>query len=71
MDYGSVIWQGGKQVNRLSSIQRKALCLCLGLPGTAGTETVEVAAGIPPLDLCDGVESDINRYANYKPGSLW
>ena len=51
MDYGSVIWQGGKQVNRLSSIQRKALCLCHGLPGTAGTETVEVAAGIPPLDL--------------------
>ena len=30
--------------------QRKALCFCLGLPGTAGTETVEVAAGIPPLD---------------------
>ena len=51
MDYGSLIWQGGKQVNRLSSIQRKALCLCLGLQGTAGTETVEVAAGIPPLDL--------------------
>ena len=51
MDYGSVIWQGGKQVNRLSSVQRKALCLCLGLPGTAGTETVEVAAGIPSLDL--------------------
>ena len=21
--------------------------------------------------LCDGVESDINRYANYKLGSLW
>ena len=20
---------------------------------------------------CDGVESDINRYANYKLGSLW
>ena len=51
MEYGSVIWQGSKQVNKLSTIQRKALCLCLGLPGTAGTETVEVAAGIPPLDL--------------------
>ena len=51
MEYGSVIWQGSKQVNKLSTIQRKAICLCLGLPGTAGTETVEVAAGIPPLDL--------------------
>ena len=51
MEYGSVIWQGSKQVNKLSTIQQKALCLCLGLPGTAGTETVEVAAGIPPLDL--------------------
>ena len=35
----------------LSTIKRKALCLCLGLPDTAGTETVEVASGIPPLDL--------------------
>ena len=25
--------------------------LCLGLPGTAGTEVAEVAAGLPPLDL--------------------
>ena len=51
MEYGSVIWQGNKYTDRLSTIQRKALCLCLGLPDTAGTETVEVAAGIPPLDL--------------------
>lgn len=28
-----------------------ALCLCLGLPPTAGTEAAEVAAGIPPIDL--------------------
>ena len=51
LEYGSVIWQGSKHVNRLSTVQRKALCLCLGLPGTAGTETVEVVSGIPPLDI--------------------
>ena len=51
LEYGSVIWQGGKQVNRLSTVQREAMCLCLGLPVTAGTENVEVAFGIPPLDL--------------------
>ena len=44
-------WQSSKYTNRLSIIQRKAVCLGLGLPGTAGTESVEVAAGIPPLDL--------------------
>ena len=44
-------WQSSKYTNRLSIIQRKAVCLGLGLPGTAGTEAVEVAAGIQPLDL--------------------
>ena len=51
MEYGASIWQGSKHVQRLSSIQRKAVCLRLGLPATAGTETVEVAARLPPLDL--------------------
>ena len=44
-------WQSSKYTNRLSIIQRTAVCLCLGLPGTAGTAAVEIAAGIPPLDL--------------------
>ena len=51
MEYGASIWQGSKHVHRLATVQRKALCLCLGLPGTAGTEVAEVAAGLPPLDL--------------------
>ena len=51
MEYGASIWQGSTHVRRLAAVQRKALCLCLGLPGTAGTEVLEVAAGLPPLDL--------------------
>ena len=51
IDYGAVIWQGSKHTTKLATIQRKALCLCLGLPTTAGTEVAEVAAGIPPIDL--------------------
>ena len=45
MEYGAMIWQGSKYVYILSSVQRKALCLCHGLPGTSGTEVAEVAAG--------------------------
>ena len=51
MDYGSVIWQGSKYTNRQAAVQRKALCMCLRLPLTAGTDVAEVAAGIPPIDL--------------------
>ena len=51
MEYGAVVWQCSKYTAKLTSIQRKALCLCLGLPSTAGTDAVEVAAGVLPLDL--------------------
>ena len=51
MDYGAVVWQCSKYTSKLASIQRKALCLCLGLPGTSGTDAVEVAAEVLPLDL--------------------
>ena len=51
MDYGAILWQGSKHINRLAPVQRKALCLCLGLPTTAATDVVKVAAGIPPIDL--------------------
>ena len=51
MEYGDIIWQGSKYKCKLSAIQCKALWLYLGLTGIAGTEGVEVAAGIPPLDL--------------------
>ena len=46
------IWQVVPPVElaSLDRIQRKALCLCLGLPNTAGREAVEVASGTIPLD---------------------
>ena len=51
MEYGAMVWQCSKYCTKLASIQRKALCLCLGLPSSAATDAVEVAAGILPLDL--------------------
>ena len=32
MEHGAVVWQCSKYTTKLTSIQRKALCLCLGLP---------------------------------------
>ena len=62
-------WQSSKYTNRPSIIQRKAVCLCLGLPGTAGTEAVEVAAGIPPLDL-HFIEACIRELAKIQAKSI-
>ena len=35
----------------LEKIQRKGLAMCLGVPGTAGLEALEVEAGVKPLEL--------------------
>ena len=37
--------------SHLEKIQRKGLALCLGGPGTAGLEALEVEAGFKPLEL--------------------
>ena len=35
----------------MEKIQRKGLAVCLGVPGKAGLEALEVEAGIKPLDI--------------------
>ena len=47
------VWQTVSQteMKKLDAIQRKALALCLSLPSTAALDALEVAAGIPPLNL--------------------
>ena len=35
----------------LEKVQRKGLAMCLGIPGTAGLEALEVEAGVKPLEL--------------------
>jgi len=51
MEYGAFVWQGARNKTRLDAIQRKGLALCLNLPQTSGRETMEVAAGLLPIDL--------------------
>ena len=51
MEYGALVWQGARNTTRLDEIQRKGLALCLNLPQTSGRETMEVAAGLLPIDL--------------------
>ena len=35
----------------LDMVQRKSLAFCLNVPATSSSEALEVASGIPPLDL--------------------
>lgn len=53
MEYGGLIWQiaSPDDIRALDSVQRKALALCLSAPSTSSREALEVASGIPPLDL--------------------
>ena len=44
------MWQIGN-CSGLEKVQRKGLALCLGIPGTAGLEALEVEAGVKPLEL--------------------
>ena len=50
LEYAAPVWQVGN-CGSLEKIQRKGLALCLGIPGTAGVEALEVEAGVKPLDL--------------------
>lgn len=50
IEYAAAVWQNGK-CDPLDRVQRKGLSVCLGLPGTAGIEAMEVEAGIVPLTL--------------------
>ena len=48
LEYAAAVWQVG-DCGALEKVQRKGLALCLGVPGTAGVEALEVEAGVKPL----------------------
>ncbi|MEW8545279.1 MAG: reverse transcriptase domain-containing protein, partial [Candidatus Thiodiazotropha sp.] len=50
LEYAVPVWQIGN-CSCLEKIQRKGLALCMGIPGTAGLEALEVEAGVKPLEL--------------------
>ena len=50
LEYAAAVWQIGNCAS-LEKIQRKGLAVCLGVPGTASLEALEVEAGIKPLDI--------------------
>ena len=50
LEYAAPGWQIGN-CSPLEKIQRKGLALCLGVPGTAGLDALEVEAGVKPLEL--------------------
>ena len=50
LEYAAPVWQIGN-CSPLEKIQRKGLALCLGVPGTAGLDALEVEAGVKPLEL--------------------
>ena len=52
LENGSIVWQIAN-CEQLDKIQRKCLALCLGTPArpTSGIGTLEVEAGVMPLDL--------------------
>ena len=50
LEYAASVWQIGN-CSGLEKVQRKGLALCLGIPGTAGLEALEVEAGVKPLEL--------------------
>ncbi|MEW8545066.1 MAG: reverse transcriptase domain-containing protein, partial [Candidatus Thiodiazotropha sp.] len=70
IEYGCTVWQTVTQteLKSLEGIQKKALALCLSLPGTAALDALEVAAGIPPLDLrfCEIATRDMAKIAAKK-----
>ena len=50
LEYAAPVWQIGN-CSCLEKVQRKGLAMCLGVPGTAGVEALEVEAGVKPLEL--------------------
>ena len=68
LEYGYTVWQTVSQteMKKLEAVQRKALVLCLCLPSTSALDTLDLAAGIPPLDLryCELAFRDIAKLSN-------
>ena len=50
LEYAASVWQIG-DCGVLEKVQRKGLVMCLGVPGTAGIEALEVEAGVKPLSV--------------------
>ena len=48
LEYAASVWQVG-DCSVLEKVQRKGLAMCLGVPGTASIEALEVEAGVKPL----------------------
>ena len=67
LEYGCLVWQTVSQsdLKKLETVQKKALALCLSLPSTAALDALEVAAGIPPLELryCEIAIRDVAKIA--------
>ena len=53
LEYGCLAWQTAtsQDLKPLENIQKKVLALCLKAPITSSREALEVASGIPPIDL--------------------
>ena len=53
LEYGCLAWQTATShdLKPLGILQKKALALCLKAPITSSREALEVAYGIPPIDL--------------------
>ena len=53
IEYASPVWQitSNENMKKLERIQRKGLAICLGLPGTASREAMEVEGNVIPIDL--------------------
>ena len=50
LEYAASVWQIGN-CSGLDRVQRKGLAMCLGVPGTAGIEALQVEAGVKPLEI--------------------
>ena len=50
LEYAAPVWQIGN-CSGLERVQRKGLAMCLGLPGTAGIESLQVEAEVKPLEI--------------------
>lgn len=50
LEYATSVWHIGN-CSPLEKVQRKGLAICLGVPGTAGVEALEVEASVKPLEI--------------------
>ena len=49
-EYAASVWQSGR-CETLDRVQRRGLAICPGVPATSSLKTVEVEAGVLPLDI--------------------